>query len=449
MKQKQWWGLAGLCVGAMIAGLDISIVNSILPVIKKDLQASIIQLQWAMTCFALLFSACTVPFGLLADIKGRRKILYFGLVGFALVSLGAGLSPSPMFLIVMRALQGVCVAVFFPCSIGIIQNSFPEMIRGRVVAIFFAVFGFGVGFGPIVGSIVTQLINWRWIFFINIPLVIISVLICLFSVQESKRQGDQPVDWLGSLFFIIFIGSLVFLFNEWSDYGLTAPIITALILLFISLILLVIVESKARAPLINLPLYINRNFASAVITASVGIVFGWIFLFIIPLYLHSVLGFSEFGVGATLFAMTVMTIISPIIAGILFDKKMKKFVIHAVFFCDVVGLLLAINFGSNGPLWLILPAIMLIGIGWGIINAVATPLSIGNNFEHAGVITGALVTNFNVAFVIFFSFAMIFFHYGLKHYDFLRGLHFSLYALLAIAVIAWLLVASIIRKAEL
>ncbi|MEM9243493.1 MAG: MFS transporter [Pseudomonadota bacterium] len=436
-----------LCLAGIVAGFDASIVNSAFPVIKKALNANITQMQWMLTCFSLLFSACTVPFGMLSDLKGRREMLLITLIVLTLVSLGAGLAQTPWFLMVMRGLQGACVAMFFPCAVGTIQNIFPEAIRVRTVSIFFALFGVGVGIGPLLGAVLMHWLSWRWVFFINIPFALISLFITYIWGIESKREGKNTlIDWLGALCFIVGIGAFVFILNEWPYYGWHTPIIAACILTVIAFLLLFFVEKKAAAPLIMPSLYLNRNFAIATITTSIGVGYSFVFLFLIPLYLHMVLKFSIFMAGITLCAMTVMVIISPMISGALFEKNKKKLIVHIVFLGDVAGLVLASYFGMDGPLWLVILSIILIGIAWGTINSVSTPFSIGKNYQHAGVITGGLITNFNMAFVIFFNFAMMFFHYGIRHVNFVYGLHLACYVLLIIAVLFWLAATMIMRK---
>ncbi|MCP4474368.1 MAG: MFS transporter [Gammaproteobacteria bacterium] len=443
---KIWWALIGIGISAALNGLDLTIVNTAFPVIQHDLHASISQLQWAMICVPLFFSAFVVPAGQLGDIIGRRKVMYIGLGGFALVSLGAGLATSALFLIIMRALQGLLSGLFFPCAIAAITHTAPADKRGRMTAIFFTLLGAGLGLGPAVGGVIMTIANWRWIFFINIPLVIISFLICLYSVSESKQEGSIKIDWWGTFYFIITVASLVFVLNEFKYYGWTMPIIIAVVMLIVSLIGLIISERRAENPLIDISLYLNCSFILGTLIANIGISIGWTFLFLIPFYLYRVLAVSIIKANIIVFVMTIMTMLAPLIAGHYFDKGSKKTVVHAIFLFDALALLLASYFSHTGPLWLVILTLILVGSAWGAGNMASMPLAIADNINNSGVISGALITNFNVVFVLLFTIDMAFFHYGVKQHNFIIGIHYAFYFLLAVVILTWLWATALLMK---
>ena len=240
---NKWWVLIGTGIAAIIVGIDFTVVNTSLANIQHDLNMGISQLQWIMAGFGITFCALLVAMGRLGDITGRRKILYFGIIGFGLALLGAGFSTTPHFLIAMRVLQGVCGAAIFPCGMAITANAFPQEEQGRALGIYGSIVGIGLAFGPVLGSIIVTLLNWRWIFFINIPVVIVSLLICFVNVQESKMSDHASVDWSGAGLVIIFLGALSFAINEGSNFGWFSPvIIIAMLIAIVGFIGLIFVE---------------------------------------------------------------------------------------------------------------------------------------------------------------------------------------------------------------
>src|SRR3990167_1347114 len=207
---KKWLVLIGVSLAAIIIPIDYTIVNTCLALIQNDLKMNISELQWLLTGFGITFCALLTVMGRLADILGRRKLNYIGCIGFGLVSLGAGLSHSAAMLITMRILQGAFGAIMFPSGSAIIADAFPNEQQGKVLGMYGACMGIGLAIGPVLGGLITTWLNWRWIFFINITIVLISLIICLPILRESKHITKTTVDWLGMIFLITFLASLVF-----------------------------------------------------------------------------------------------------------------------------------------------------------------------------------------------------------------------------------------------
>ena len=220
-RSRRWWVLVGVSMAGMLVALDFTIVNICLPTIQHDFLTSTNTLQWLVLGFGIPFASCLTAAGKLADRVGRRKVLYVSILVFILSSLGAGLSPIILILIIMRLFQGLSAAAIFPAGMAIVVHTFPENERVRAVSLFGSVMGIGLALGPILGGFILALLGWRWIFFINIPLALMAMFICtiLGRVQESKHPGSPPIDWVGMLSMIVSIGGICFLVSQAAILG--------------------------------------------------------------------------------------------------------------------------------------------------------------------------------------------------------------------------------------
>jgi len=400
---KKWWVLVGTGIAVIIITIDFTIVNTALANIQQNLHMNVTQLQWIEAGFGLLFSTLLVTMGRFADIVGRRKMIYAGMIGFGLASLGAGFSNSGYFLIAMRILQGLFGAIILPCGMAIVADAFPLQQRGRALGVFGSLIGTGFAIGPMLGSLIITLFSWRWIFFINLPVIALSFLICIPSVRESRLSVRPSVDWLGAITLVIFLVGLIFTISEGATFGWTSTIIiVTLIAAIFGLIGFLLAEKNAKDPLMPFALFANRGFVLAVLIYVAAISFTWPVIFFMPLYLHNVIGFHTGKVGLILACMTIMTMISPIIAGHWYDKKSKSFTIHLTFALSAISLFLFTLLNTTGPLWLIIVSFVIFGFAWGMGNGIAIPLSLSElpNTENAGLVGGAASTILNIVGVL-------------------------------------------------
>src|SRR5579863_6244424 len=177
-KQKRWV-LIGISIASFVGCIDFTIVNTALPAIQRAFNSSIGELQWIINIFILALSAFMVIAGLVADVYVRRTILYIGMIIFGLSSLFAGLATSMLFLILCRLLQGISCTILYTATGAIVSNTFPVTQRGKAMGILFGVNALGLAVGPVLGGFIIGALSWRWVFFVNIPLVILSLAICI------------------------------------------------------------------------------------------------------------------------------------------------------------------------------------------------------------------------------------------------------------------------------
>jgi MFS family permease len=188
--------------------LDITVVNVALPDIQRSLHSSFSDLQWVVDAYSLTLAAFLLTAGVFGDMFGRRRIFAVGLSIFSVASLVCGLSDSSLMLNLARAAQGVGGAVMFATSLALIAAAFSGKERGTAFGIYGAVVGGAVAVGPLVGGALTSGISWRWIFFVNVPIGVLAVIITLLRVHESKAPSTRRVDWIG---LFSFSGALVML----------------------------------------------------------------------------------------------------------------------------------------------------------------------------------------------------------------------------------------------
>ena len=190
----RWWALAGLSILSFTAFLDFTIVATALPFIQKDLHASVLNLQWVTNIFAMVLCMVMIVMGKLGDMLGRRKVFYFGFGLFAIAAIGAGISPNIEYLIFFRAIQGFSAAIIFTLGIALVPQEFPPEEHTKAIGVFGACNGIGLAIGPFIGGVLITYLNWRWVFFINLPIIIIGISLCAFSLKESDKQKDVKID---------------------------------------------------------------------------------------------------------------------------------------------------------------------------------------------------------------------------------------------------------------
>ena len=223
--------LVGVSLASFLGCIDFTIVNTALPAIQSALEMSMVQLQWIITIFLLGLCSCMVIMGRLADMYGRRLVLYIGMLGFGLSSLGVGLSLNVTSLLFFRCAQGIFTAILYTATGAIISNAFDQKDRGKAMGILFGVNGIGLAVGPVLGGIIVSALSWRWVFLINVPLIVLSFIICIPNLKESKsEEKNMAIDWWGLILIAIGLSSLVIALVNGYTWGYGS---TNIILLFL------------------------------------------------------------------------------------------------------------------------------------------------------------------------------------------------------------------------
>ena len=259
------WILAATILGSSLAFIDGTAVNVALPALQKDLNATVLDVQWVVESYALFLAALLLVGGSAGDRFGRRFVFCAGTTLFALASVWCGLAPDVSQLIIARAVQGIGGALLVPGSLAIISASFGEERRGQAIGTWSGFTAITATVGPVVGGWLIEHVSWRAVFFINVPLAVAVLLIAFWRVPESRdAQAARRLDWWGAGFEAFGLGALVYGLIESSRLGFSHPwILAALALGALSLIAFLIIEARSRNPMLPLGLFRSRNFTGA------------------------------------------------------------------------------------------------------------------------------------------------------------------------------------------
>lgn len=207
----KWWALIGICLLAFTAFLDFTIVSTAIPFIKSYFKVRVLDVQWIMNIFPIVLSMTMIMVGKIADYFGRKKIFYFGIVLFGIAAFGAGASPSLNLVIFFRALQALGGATVFIVSASLLSSVFPEKERVLAISIYGGVTGFGLMVGPFFGGMLISALDWRWVFWINLPIILVGLLFCSFSLRGTEEEmSDVEIDWSGIFLLVVGLGASMF-----------------------------------------------------------------------------------------------------------------------------------------------------------------------------------------------------------------------------------------------
>ncbi len=405
------------CMAQFMVILDVSVVNVALPAIRGGLHFSEQDLQWVVNAYTVTFAGFLLLGGRAADLLGRRRVFVSGLVLFAIASLAGGLADSQGMLIAARAVQGLGGAVIAPASLSILTTTFAEgAARNRAVGIWGAMGGAGGAAGVLLGGVLTELLGWRWILFINVPIGLAAALLAQrFIVADARTERRRDFDLTGALTATIGLSLLVLGIvrtdvTGWGSASTLAIIVAGAVLL----VAFVAVEGRvAKAPLMPLRIYASRTLsASNVIVLLVGgATFGmWFF---VSLYLQQVLGYSAIKAGLAFLPMTLLIVVGSTLASRMVTRIGAKPLLVAGMVALTLGLALFTGVSATGTyLGSVLAPSRLFGgaLGLAILAALATART--NSDLHrtgAGVhaVHAALTSGFQLAFLVGAAFALV------------------------------------------
>jgi EmrB/QacA subfamily drug resistance transporter len=391
--------LALVCVGQFMVVLDISIVNVALPSIQRDLGFNTEGLQWIVNAYTLTFAGFLLLGGRAADLFGRRRVFMIGLGGFALASLLGGAAQSQSMLVGARAVQGLCAAVLAPATLTILTTSFSEgQARARALGVWSAVSAAGASAGALLGGILTDLLSWRWILFVNVPIGILALVGARRFLPESRAElAHRHLDVPGAVTVTGGLVALVFSIVRTQTYSWGSP--ETLVPLSLAIVLLatfLLREARwAKVPLVPLGIFRSRSVAggNAVMLLLFAAMFGsWYFE---TLYMQEVLHFSPLEAGLAFLPQTLVIIVGAQITARLVTRVGPRPLI-------LIGSLI----GAAGLFWLsrITPAstyvadlfgpFVVIGLGMGLtVTPVTVAGTAGVPRENAGLASGLLNTS--------------------------------------------------------
>src|SRR5882757_3650887 len=295
---RKWLPLVAVCLGSFMLLVDVTIVNVALPDMAADLSTSFTSLQWVIDIYALALAALLLGFGSFADVVGRRRVYLGGLVVFAAASLVAGIAPNTAVLITARAVQGVGGAAMFATTLALLNSSYQGRDRGTAFGVWGAVSAAAAAAGPIAGGLLTQHGSWRWIFFVNLPVSVIAVVMTLRVIAPERPGARHRIDVPGIASFTLSAGAVTFALIRASEDGwLSARTLGLLALGAVALIGFVVIERRTPRPVLDLALFRSPRFVGVLVGAGVMTFSAFAYLAYTSLWLQSVRGLSPVEAG--------------------------------------------------------------------------------------------------------------------------------------------------------
>jgi EmrB/QacA subfamily drug resistance transporter len=387
--------LAICCMSMLIVGLDVTILNVALPSIQKDFGASVSGAQWTIDAYTLVIACLLMLSGSMGDRLGRKRTFQVGLISFTLGSALCSVAPGLGWLIAFRMIQAIGGSMLNPVAMSIVTNVFTEPAeRARAIGWWGGVAGVSIASGPLVGGILVQAIDWRSVFWVNIPVGIAAIWLTQKFVPESKAPHPRRIDPVGQVLMILTLGLLVFGIIEAPNHGWGSDLILGCFAgALTSGALLVYFEAHHPEPLIDLRFFRSPPFSGAAIVSVCAFVSLGGFLFLNTLYLQEVRGFSPLHAGLALLPMAaLMMVIGPFSGKLVGRRGPRISLVVGGIGVLAAGLVSAIPTGEPSDVRLFL-AFALLGTGLGWANAAITNTAVaGMPREQAGVAAGVAST---------------------------------------------------------
>ncbi|MFC5261874.1 MFS transporter [Kribbella qitaiheensis] len=376
------------CLSLFIVGLDSTIVNLALPAIRSDLDASVSKLQWTIDAYTLVIASLLMLSGSTADRIGRRRTFQAGLVIFGIGSLLCGIAPTVDLLIVFRMLQAIGGSMLNPVAMSIITNTFTDpRERAQAIGVWGGVVGLSLSVGPVVGGALVDTAGWRYIFWINVPVVLVAFVLTALFVPESRAAVARRIDPVGQILVMLFLVGLTYGIIEGRSAGWGSPLIVGcFVVVVLSLVFLVLYERRREQPLLEPRFFRSAPFSGATLIAVCGFAALSGFLFLNSLYLQEVRGFSALHAGLLTLPMAAMTVIFAPLSGWLVGNRGPRLpLVVAGTMLAISGLVLS-RLTDSTATPVLLGGYLIFGLGFGMLNAPITNAAVsGMPRSQAGV----------------------------------------------------------------
>jgi EmrB/QacA subfamily drug resistance transporter len=394
--KRPWWILAGACTGLFVLMLDSTVVTLALPSIERDLDASPDGLQWVQNAYLLTLAALVVAMGRLGDILGRRRVFCAGMLAFGAGSTVAALANGEELLVAGRVIQGAGGAALIALSLAITSHAFPDRLQAKALGIWAAVSAVALAIGPLAGGALIEAASWRWIFWVNLPVLATGIAILTLAGEESRDEtAPRRVDWVGVTVLGAALTAIVLALIEADEWGFQSA--GTLGVLAFGLGLLAVfwwVERRVANPLVDLSLFRNGPYlgASAAGFALVGAY--WVVIFFQPQYLQDILGHTAIAAGVLILPITAPMVFFSPLSGRVIGRFGARATMTAGMLCGVAGLVLQARVDADSDYVSLLPGFLLFGISLALVYApMSTAAMAAMPRAKAGIASGVLAMN--------------------------------------------------------
>ncbi|WP_078987952.1 MFS transporter [Streptomyces sp. WM6372] len=395
-RRRRMLVLAICCMSLLIVSLDVTVLNVALPSMRRELHASVSGMQWTLDAYTLVLASLLMLAGSTADRIGRRKVFTAGLVVFTSGSLLCSLAPTLEWLIAFRMVQAVGGSMLNPVAMSIITNTFTHpRERARAIGAWGAVVGISMAIGPLIGGLLVESVGWRSIFWINLPVGLLALVLALRFVPESRAAHPRRPDPVGQLLVMALLTSVTYGIIEAPSAGWTAPVILGCAALAVaSLAGLLFYEPRRAEPLIDPRFFRSAPFSGATVIAISAFAALSGFLFLNTLYLQEVRGLSALDAGLYMLPMALLTFVcAPLSGRLVGNRGPRPSLLIAGTAMAASGVLFA-AFSAETSTPLLFTAYVLFGLGFGMVNAPITNTAVsGMPRAQAGVAAAVASTS--------------------------------------------------------
>lgn len=415
---RKWLPLAAVCLGTFMLLVDVTIVVVALPDMAGSLHTSFSDLQWVMDIYALALAALLLGLGSLADRIGHRRVYVAGVAVFALASLACGLATDPAVLIAFRGVQGVGGAAMLATTTALVSRLYHGRDRGVAFGAWGAVSGAASAAGPILGGLLTEYLDWRWIFFVNLPISVLAIVMTLRYVQapaDGAARG-RGMDLPGMAAFTVAAGAVTYALIKGTDYGWTSGATLGLFGLgALALLVFLLIEPRRAQPMLDLALFRRGSFTGLMITAVLLSVAAFSYLAYTSLWLQSVRGMGPVTAGLACLPMSVASFVVASLGGRFLHGVSPRFVL-GVGMLLIGGGALLMTVIDAGSTWTVLVAgFAVTGVGVGLSTpALASTAMAAVPPQRAGMASGAVNTARQLGNALGIAVLGVVFHAGLS-----------------------------------
>ncbi|WP_411134511.1 MFS transporter [Streptomyces sp. C10] len=411
----KWWPLAAIALGNFLLLVDVTIVNTALPRIADGLGATFTSLQWVMDIYALALAALLMPAGSAADLFGPRRLYVAGLTLFALASLVCGLAPDAGVLVAARAVQGAGAAAMVATNAPLLMATYQGRDRGVAFGVWGGTSGAAAAIGPVLGGLLTEYVDWRAIFLVNLPLAAVAVWITVRRVPESHGDLPRPrsdsagrtplarIDWPGAASFTACAGALTYGLMRGGEQGWTeSGTLTALGGAALALLVFVVVERRVRRPLLDLGLLRRPSFAALLAAALLLQAAAFPYLTFVGLWVQNILGLSPVQAGLAATPMALVSLLVGALGGRLLQRMAPQLPVGIGMLLVGAGVLLEYALLDDGAGWAaLIPGLAVSGLGIGAAMPVLASAALGAAPpQRAGMASGAVNTSQQLGYAV-------------------------------------------------
>jgi len=413
MKKNSFFPIFGITLLAFTAYLDATIVNTALPFIKSSLNLNILSLQWVANIFTLLLSMTMIVFGKIGDLLGKKKTFFLGTAFFFIGALGAGFCSSALPLVIFRGIQSLGASVIFVLSAALVLAVAEESKKIKVISFYGMFTGFGLMLGPLIGGILTQLLSWKWVFWINLPIIVIALICCYRGLKEHHDiKIETKIDYIGFLLLIGSIGVLMVGIIESAEQFFPLSISITLIIIGAFLFgLLLYLDKRKKSPLVDLKIFRFPLLALSALCCCMGGIIANVFMFFDPLYLKEVKNLDAYQIGLLVGLIPLSQVVVSSIFNFLIKKIALKNVIIGAVFVATFASIAHIHLGAHTTFYYLSVPFMLLGVTWGLGNT-SMMAAVHEKVEksNTGEAIGTFATLWNLSGALFLGITAAIFH---------------------------------------